>query len=71
MYWPGVAAFVVVALGLSALIVRALEAHALGGATLIGLFLLLFVWQAGKFFRRNRPGEYRPDALPPEVLPRN
>lgn len=71
MYWPGVAAFVVVALGVSALIVRALEAHALGGAALIALFLLLFVWQGGNFFRRNRPGEYRPDALPPEVLPRN
>jgi hypothetical protein len=71
MYWPGVAAFVVVALGLAALIVRALEAHALGGAAFIGVFLLLFVWQGGNFFRRNRPGEYRPDALPLELLPRN
>ena len=48
---------------------RALEAKAWGGAALIGLFLLLFVWQGGKFFRRNRPGDYRPDALPPDVSP--
>ena len=33
-------------------------------------FLALFAWQLGTFFRRNRPGTYGPDALPPEVLPR-
>jgi hypothetical protein len=70
IYWPGVAAFLVIAIGLAALVVRALEVHALGGAALVGLFLLLFVWQGGNFFRRNRPGEYRLDALPPELLPR-
>jgi hypothetical protein len=33
-------------------------------------FLGLFLWQAGNFFRRNRPGPFRPDAIPDSVLPR-
>jgi hypothetical protein len=71
VYWPGLAAFVLVAFALVALVMRALQTQALGAAALIALFLLLFVWQGGSFFRRNRPGRYSPDALPPELLPRN
>lgn len=70
LYWPGVVVFVGVALGLAFLIVRALQAHALAGAAFIGGFLLLFLWQGGNFFRRNRPGLYRPDTPPEELLPR-
>jgi hypothetical protein len=70
LYWPGLALFVVVGLLLAALVPRALQAHTLGGAAFIVAFLALFLWQGGNFFRRNRPGEYRPDALPPELLPR-
>ncbi len=62
--------FVVVGLLLAALVPRALQAHTLGGAAFIGAFLALFLWQGGNFFRRNRPGNYRPDALPPELLPK-
>ena len=36
----------------------------------IGAFLALFLWQAGNYFRRNRPGRYTPQALPPELMPR-
>ena len=34
------------------------------------LMLLIFLWQIGTFFWRNRPGPYRPDAVPSVVLPR-
>jgi hypothetical protein len=70
LYWPGLAAFVSVALGLALLVVRALQADAKGGALFVGVFLLLFLWQGGNFFRRNRPGLYRPDALPAELMPK-
>jgi hypothetical protein len=69
-YWPGLALFVVVGLLLAALVPRALQAHTLGGAAFIVGFLALFLWQGGNFFRRNRPGTYRPDDLPPELLPK-
>jgi hypothetical protein len=70
LYWPRLIALVGVALGLAFLIVRALQADAKGGAAFIGCFLLLFLWQGGNFFRRNRPGLYRPEALPPELMPK-
>lgn len=69
LYWPGLVVFVAVAFGLAVLVVRALQAHATAGAVFIGAFLLLFLWQGGNFFRRNRPGLYRPDAPPEELLP--
>lgn len=68
-YWPGLAAFGAVALGLALLIVRALQSDALAGAAFIGGFLALFLWQGGNFFRRNKPGRYRPDDLPADLLP--
>ncbi len=70
LYWPGVAAFVGVALGLALLVVRALQADTKGGATFVLVFLVLFLWQGGNFFRRNRPGRYRPDAPPAELMPK-
>jgi hypothetical protein len=70
LYWPGLFTFVGVALGLALLTARALQADATGGAALIGGFLVLFLWQGGNFFRRNRPGLYRPEALPAELLPK-
>jgi hypothetical protein len=50
--------------------VRALQVEAWGGAAFIAAFLAFFLWQAGAFFHRNRPGTFRPDAVPPQVLPR-
>ena len=69
LYWPGLIVFVGVALGLATLIVRALQADAMSGATFIGGFLMLLLWQGGTYFCRNRPGVYRPDALPAALMP--
>jgi hypothetical protein len=69
VFWPGVIVFVAAAFGLAALIARALQAGATTSAAIVGAFLLLYLWQAGNFFRRNRPGTYRPDALPADVMP--
>jgi hypothetical protein len=70
LYWPGLVSFIGVALGLALLIVRALQADAKGGAAFIGFFLVLFLWQGGNFFRRNRPGLYRPEAVPAALMPK-
>ncbi len=70
LYWAGLALYIAMALALAAVFVRALQVHALGGAAFIGAFVALFLWQGGNFFRRNRPGTYRPDALPVELMPR-
>lgn len=70
LYWPGLVVFVGMAFGLALLVVRALQAQSIGGAAFIGAFLLLFLWQGGNFFRRNRPGLYRPDALPTDLMPK-
>lgn len=69
LYWPGVVILVGVSLGLAALIVRAVQSEAWSGAAFVAAFLALFLWQAGSFFRRNRPGTYRADAVPAQVLP--
>ena len=70
VYWLGIIVFVGAALGLAALIARALQAGATTSAAIVGAFLALYLWQAGNFFRRNRPDAYRPDALPVDVMPR-
>jgi hypothetical protein len=70
LYWPGLVVFLGVSLALAALIVRAFQVQAWSGAAFVAAFLVLFLWQAGSFFRRNRPGIYRADAVPAEVLPR-
>lgn len=69
LYWPGVAVFAGIGLVLCTLIVRSLQARASGAAVFVGAFLVLFLWQGGNFFRRNRPGRYSPEALPREVMP--
>ncbi|HEX3710180.1 MAG TPA: hypothetical protein VHV56_09865 [Pseudolabrys sp.] len=69
-YWPGLAVFAAVSLALAWMTVRGLQAGSTAGAALVGVFLALFLWQGGNFFRRNRPGLYRPDALPAELMPR-
>jgi hypothetical protein len=70
VYWLGILVFAGAAIGLAALIVRALQAGAMTSAAIVAAFLAFYLWQAGNFFRRNRPGTYRPDALPADVMPR-
>jgi hypothetical protein len=70
IYWPGVVVLVGATIGIAALTVRALQTEAFAGAAFIAAFLALLLWQAGGFFLRNRPASYRPDAVPPLLLPR-
>ena len=69
LYWPGLVLFAATGLALAALVVRALEIGAYSGAAMVGGFFALFVWQVGTYFKRNRPGQYRPEAVPKQVLP--
>ena len=71
IYWPGVVVLVGAALGIGALILRALQVGALAGAAFIVAFLGLFLWQLGSFFLRNRPGTFAPDRVPPLLLPKS
>jgi hypothetical protein len=68
LYWPGLALFAAVALAIAALTVRALEIGDYAGAALLGGLFALFVWQSGIFFKRNRPGRYRPEAVPNDLV---
>ena len=70
LYWPGAIVCAVLAVGLPYIVVRAALAGATGGAALVSLLLLVFGWQMGNLFWRNRPGVYRPDDIPLTVLPR-
>jgi hypothetical protein len=69
LYWVGFAVLVAASLGFAALIVRALQVQAWAGAAFVAAFLAVMLWQMGNFFRRNRPGTYRADAVPERVLP--
>jgi hypothetical protein len=69
LYWPGLVVFAGAALALAALTVRALQIGELAGAAFVGGFFALFVWQSGNYFRRNRPGRYRADAPPRDLVP--
>jgi hypothetical protein len=69
-YWIGMLVFGAALLALLVLTVRAMLTGEWMAAGLIGLFFVVFVLQIGNYFRRNRPGPYRPDAIPAGVLPR-
>jgi hypothetical protein len=56
-------------LGIAVLVLRALQAQSFGGAAFVVAFLAFFLSYGGNFLRRNRPGQYPPDALPADVLP--
>ncbi len=70
LFWPGLAVFVLVALAMAAVVARALQTHSVGVAAVIAALVALLLWQGGNFFRRNKPGAYQLDALPPELLPK-
>jgi hypothetical protein len=69
LYWPGVVVFAMMAVMLVYLMVRALQSGTTSAAILVLLFLGVLLWQSGIYFLRNRPGRYRPDALPPDLVP--
>jgi hypothetical protein len=68
-YWVAAIVFAGVTFGLFALIVQSLHAAVWGGAALVGVFSLMFLWHGVSYLRRNRPGRYRPDALPDVLVP--
>jgi hypothetical protein len=69
LYWPGLVVFAAAALALAALTLHAIATGAFAGAAFVGFFLVLFLWQSGSYFGRNRPGRYSPDALPERLVP--
>ena len=69
LYWPGLAAFAGVVLATVILIIRAMLIGEWAAVALLGGFLALFVWYSGRFFQRNRPRPYRPDAVPVDLVP--
>ena len=70
VYWAGVAVFGIVCLAFIVLALRGLQQHVLAGAAFVAIFLAVFAWHGVNFLRRNRPGFYRPDALPAALLPK-
>jgi hypothetical protein len=69
IYWVGAAMFAAVMIAMAVLIVRSLQTQQWSAAAVVGVFFVVFAVQIGNYFRRNRPGRYRPDAIPPELLP--
>lgn len=69
-YWLGVGVFGVVMITLAVMIVRALRLEQWGASAIVAAVFAVFGYQIGNYFRRNRPGRYRPDAIPAEVLPK-
>src|SRR5262249_50057470 len=70
IYWIGVVVFFVITFGFAAMLIAALRQREWAGAALVGGFLALFFWHLGNYFRRNRPGSYRPESLPQAVMPK-
>ena len=69
LYWPGLAIIAVTSLAITVLAVRAALLGDWAAAAIIAGFLAMFAWQGVMFFHRNRPGRYRPQALPPYLVP--
>jgi hypothetical protein len=69
-YWIGVVIFTGVILATGGLFLRAISSVQWAATAVVGIFFLVFAYQLGTYFYRNRPSRYRPDAIPPEVLPK-
>jgi hypothetical protein len=69
-YWIGIIVLAAVMVAIGVLIVRSMRLGQWSAAAIVAAFFLVFALQIGNYFRRNRPGRYRPDAIPAEVLPK-
>ncbi len=70
LYWPGALLLLGLIGAFIWLVGQALLQGQLSGAALVAVFMAVIGWQMGGFFLRNRPGSYRPEALPEIVLPK-
>jgi hypothetical protein len=70
VYWVGIILFTLTLLAFAALVVRGLRESAWGAVAMVGAMMALFFWQLGQFLARNRPGTYKADELPMDVLPK-
>lgn len=68
-FWPGLAICAAMMVALPWIVFRGIQAGAYGGAALVAGILVLFGWQVGMLFWRNRPGAFRADDIPSRVLP--
>jgi hypothetical protein len=69
-YWAGVVIFGAVLVATGSLLVRAMNFDQWAPMVVVAIFFLVFAYQLGTYFYRNRPGRYRPNAVPAEVLPK-
>ena len=69
-YWVGVVIFGAVLVATGGLLVRATNFDQWAPMVVVAIFFLVFAYQLGTYFYRNRPGRYRPDAVPAGVLPK-
>jgi hypothetical protein len=69
-YWVGVVIFGAVLVATGGLLVRAMNFDQWAPMVVVAIFFLVFAYQLGTYFYRNRPGRYRPDAVPGDVLPK-
>ena len=69
-YWVGVVIFGAVLVATGGLLVRATSFDQWAPMVVVAIFFLVFAYQLGTYFYRNRPGHYRPDAVPADVLPK-
>lgn len=68
-YWFGVVFFAAAVLATIVMAWRAVWVANWTSTAIIGIFLAVFAYQIANYFFRNRPGRYRPDAIPKNVLP--
>jgi hypothetical protein len=70
-YWIGVVMFGAVLFATAALVFRAANSLEWAATAVVAIFFLVLSYQLGIYFYRNRPGRYRPDAIPAGVLPQS
>jgi len=67
----GVVVFAALLITFALLMIRTVQRGDMVAVAVICGVFALFGWQAGNYLKRNRPGTYRPDALPPDVIPKS
>ena len=69
LYAAGLTLVILLAIGMAALVIRALVTGEFYGALFLLAFAALFGWQIGGFLRRNRPLVYSFADIPAQLLP--